>query len=500
MARQLTTKAQVNGYRFLVRRLVHALERRDVRMIDDPMRSQVNALLVGVVVAALVLAGFGVWGLIRPQGSVGDASIIVGKSSGALYVLVDDRLHPVFNLASARLIAGSAQSPRSVADAKLGDHPRGSLLGIPGAPSSLGEAPTDRMSRWSVCDTADGPAGRHVSGLSVLSGALDEDPEIMGAQSDSGVLVEHGGSVYLLYTISRDGRTQPVRAAVDTASVEVMTTLALTGVRPRHISAGLLNTFPEVPALTVPDITDAGAAGPWPDVDASVGSVVRSVGIDDSATFFVVLRGGLQPIGSIAAEIIRTADTGDAAPVPTVSPARIASVPKISDLPVDGFPTTAPRLVDAGQAPVICHHWARSMDGGEASTRLLLGGNRPSRSEALAVVVAGADGTGPAADRVLVGPFADAGAGRLVTVTGLTPASTRSHGLYYLGESGVRFPVADLETARILGLEGEAQPVPWPMVSLLPEGPELRREAALVAHDAVVPQRPASALVSASEG
>ncbi|MBF6247361.1 type VII secretion protein EccB, partial [Nocardia elegans] len=40
MPAQLTTKAQVNGYRFLLRRLDHALVRRDVRMLHDPMRSQ----------------------------------------------------------------------------------------------------------------------------------------------------------------------------------------------------------------------------------------------------------------------------------------------------------------------------------------------------------------------------------------------------------------------------------------------------------------------------
>ena len=58
MARQLTTRAQVNGYRFLLRRLDHALIRRDVRMLHDPMRSQGRALAVGAVLGVLVLAAF----------------------------------------------------------------------------------------------------------------------------------------------------------------------------------------------------------------------------------------------------------------------------------------------------------------------------------------------------------------------------------------------------------------------------------------------------------
>ena len=91
MARQLTTRAQVNGYRFMIRRLEHALVRRDVRMIDDPMRSQINALAVGAVLAVVILAGCAIWGMIRPQGAVGDSVIVVGKGSGAMYVVVSDR-------------------------------------------------------------------------------------------------------------------------------------------------------------------------------------------------------------------------------------------------------------------------------------------------------------------------------------------------------------------------------------------------------------------------
>ena len=42
-----TTRWQVSGYRFLVRRMEHALVRRDVRMLHDPMRSQSRAYAAG---------------------------------------------------------------------------------------------------------------------------------------------------------------------------------------------------------------------------------------------------------------------------------------------------------------------------------------------------------------------------------------------------------------------------------------------------------------------
>lgn len=37
---RLTAKYQVSGWRFLYRRLQHALVRRDTRMIDDPQRAR----------------------------------------------------------------------------------------------------------------------------------------------------------------------------------------------------------------------------------------------------------------------------------------------------------------------------------------------------------------------------------------------------------------------------------------------------------------------------
>jgi hypothetical protein len=47
MPAQATKHAQVNGHRFLLLRLEHALIRGDSRMIHDPMRSQVRALIGG---------------------------------------------------------------------------------------------------------------------------------------------------------------------------------------------------------------------------------------------------------------------------------------------------------------------------------------------------------------------------------------------------------------------------------------------------------------------
>src|SRR4051794_23483416 len=113
MARQ-STKLQVSGYRFLLRRLEHALVRGDVRMLDDPVRAQSLSLLSGAVLVVIVVAACTVLAFLRPPAVLGSAPIVVVRDSGALYVRIGAIVHPVLNLASARLIAGTPADPETV--------------------------------------------------------------------------------------------------------------------------------------------------------------------------------------------------------------------------------------------------------------------------------------------------------------------------------------------------------------------------------------------------
>jgi hypothetical protein len=64
--------------------------------------------------------------------------------------------------------------------------------------------------------------------------------------------------------------------------------------------------------------------------------------------------------------------------------------------------------------------------------------------------------------------------------------------LFYIADTGVRYHIRDLPTAAALGVVGVKDPekpdetpqfAPWPVISLLPPGPELSQQAALIAHD-----------------
>ena len=102
-----TRPEQVHAYRFVTRRIVSALLSGEPETTDLPMRRLGMALVGSLMVATIVFAAVGVYGLYRPGGGTPEnGEIIVARESGALYVYTNDALYPVLNYASARLVAG----------------------------------------------------------------------------------------------------------------------------------------------------------------------------------------------------------------------------------------------------------------------------------------------------------------------------------------------------------------------------------------------------------
>src|SRR6478609_5815723 len=129
MTGQPTTRLHVSGYRSLVRRMEHALVRGDTRMLDDPLRAQSLSLAAGALLAAVAVVVCAVLAVLRPAGELGDASIVMVRETGAMYVRIGDTVHPVDNLASARLIAGTPADPRTVGQRAVDNAHRGPRVG-----------------------------------------------------------------------------------------------------------------------------------------------------------------------------------------------------------------------------------------------------------------------------------------------------------------------------------------------------------------------------------
>ncbi len=71
---RLTTKVQVSGWRFLLRRVEHAIVRRDTRMFDDPLQFYSRAVFAGIVIAVLVCLGAALLAYFKPLGKRGGDS------------------------------------------------------------------------------------------------------------------------------------------------------------------------------------------------------------------------------------------------------------------------------------------------------------------------------------------------------------------------------------------------------------------------------------------
>lgn len=456
---QPTTRLQVSGHRFLARRMVHALVRGDTRMIDDPLRAQAVSLASGGVLAVIAVAVCAVVAFVRPGGSLGDAPIVVVRESGAMYVRIDDVMHPVFNLASARLIVGSAAVPRVVSQRAIDRADRGAHVGIPGAPEQISSPLRPDEAMWTVCDD------EHAA-TTITAGPVAEAT----VQPGHSVLVTpRGDSAAVTYLLHGGWR-----ARVDLRHPAVVRALRIDGIVPHPVSATVLDAIPEAPAIQPPRIPASGSPGPPLLPDHPVGTVVKVPRADGGLVdYYVVLADGLQRIGEVAADLIRYTDGRIREQVPTVSADVVGALPVVTSLPVTTFPHSGGVTV----APVVCAQWSTESGDTASRTDILVGNSAPVGARS--VTLAQSDADGPAVDSVAV----PAGRSVFARSVGLTGAGQDTGSLFLVTDSGVMHGVWDDDTATVLGLTGSAVPAPWPVLARLPRGPELSRDTASVARD-----------------
>lgn len=456
MPRQPATRVHFSAYRYLLRRIECALLGEAMCPAGPRLRGSSAALVAGCLFTTVALAGCALLGLLRPHSTLDRAQIVMARETGALFVRVGDVWHPVLNLASARLIAATAANPQPVREADLEGGKRGPLLGIPGAPQFAGRPLPAADLAFSICDSGG------VAGTTVIIGHPGGDG-VARLTTGRAMLVAPawGSPAYLLY----NGH----RAMVDLADAAVVRALRLEGRAPQPVSPSLLNAVPEALPIAPPRIHGLGGAAPGLP-GFRVGSVLRITRADGDE-YYAVLAAGVQRIGQVAADLVRFSNRqGTVNPV-TVAPDAIRAAPVVTELPVAGFPDRAPTLADP--AGTVCASW-EEVGSGRAEVAFLAGTRPPVPSGQAAVTLAQADGGGPALDGVYVPP------GRSAYVRAGDNAGTR----YLITDTGVRFAIHDDDAAHDLGL-AEATPAPWPLLTLLPAGPELSRHNASIARDTV---------------
>lgn len=260
-----TTRAQVSGHQFMRRRMEHGLIFGDVRMIHDPLASRRRATIFGTAAMAMIAGVMGLFAWMRPDADPGDAPI-VRAADGTLYVRVGEAAHPVTNLASARLIAGSPAEPARIGDAHLAALPRGVPVGIVAAPGMF--APEDAApASWSVCG---------VDTITVIAG---EAPQPMPA--DVAALAADASREWL---VTAEGR----RLLPDADAPEgraMRRALGITPDTPRWTPpTQVISALAELPPAEIPS--------PLPDV------------VDADAQSWALANGRIQPITATQREML----------------------------------------------------------------------------------------------------------------------------------------------------------------------------------------------------
>ena len=469
MAAERSTKAQVQAYRFGVRRVEHAVQTGVAvrRGLHGPRHGL--SMVVGVVLAGLVLAGFAVYGFIKPAPSIGNARVLVDTDSGSAFVVRGGTAYPAMNLASAMLAAmGETGSTgvRQVNTATLATLPKGQLLGIPGAPNQVPTEDHLVADTWTVCDvTATDPAAApgHTPAPTTTV-VIGRPPVAPATWSGLGMLITADQRSFFLVW---DGR----RSRVDPADRAVTEGLGLDPSAARTVSLGLLNAIPESPPITVPQIPGAGQATSLGTRSAAVGDVVRVERAAAGTGYYLVLRDGVQEVSGVVADIVR-ASTGQHSQIPLVPPTDISAAARTSEpVAVGSYPTRRPRIVGLADAPGLCLDWR--LVGGNPTRAVYPVAALPLPAGATAVPApprsngSAGSATG-SADAVYVAP----GSG-IVLGQSIDGRTANTGNLFLVTDQGIRYPVVDLEALHALGLGATVSPAPPELVGLLPLGPTL---------------------------
>jgi type VII secretion protein EccB len=455
-------REQHQAYRFLTRRIVSAMLSGEPETNELPMRRFTVALLAGVAIAVLVVAGVTIYGLIFPGGGrPAENTIIVERESGAKYVYLQGQLHPVLNWTSARLILGQATpTVRTMSQASLRDVPRGRPVGIASAPDALPDEGSLVGLPWSVCTAPRSPSSVAMA-AHVMVGGVPAGGVPLAA--DEGVLVaDPSGQRFLVWHDHRlRVRDNAVVAALGWASIQAA-----------PVALPFLDALPAAPDLAPLAITGAGTPA-----GRSIGGAATTVGqlFQAADQHYVMLRTGLAPIGALSARLLVAGgahvtdatvfDVGRALVNTAVEPPGLpAQIPSVRGAP-DRFAMACAVYTGSGELdrPVTVESYAAVPGDMTLAT-------------APAPAAAGTGGV-PVADRVAV----PGGRGALVAIL-TSPGSNAFGSVFLVTDQGIKYPLprSGLATVQAALGFGDVRPVAVPasILALVPTGAALDPQVA----------------------
>lgn len=488
----LTTPRQIKGFRRELNRVDEALSRQDVRGLGSPLTRLRGSLVLGAIAGVAVLVAALVVSLIspKPNGAVGE---IMTTRSGGMFVMFNGRLHPVTNLASARLIVGKAAPATVVSDAVLRSLPTGPLMGIPSAPNML-DPRADTTVAWTVCDWRDTAVPLSLLRSGDLTTAVIAGQDMIDGGEDlgstRGVLARPADKPGELWLIYRDTRAEVGRS--DFAAQAALGITPALVASAQAVSPSLLYAITAAPALTAPQLAERGQ--PSPAVAGSkVGDVLTVGTAAGSRAYYLVGKAGVQQVGPVLAQMM--INTGSAQKV-LDDPAAVQKLPHAALVNDSPFPTQAPTLVNPA---ALCWGWTKAAGDLTASTRVFTGSQLPvtEAGKAAAVTLLPNSGTEPQATESVMRP----GYGWYVRTTGSNPESASEEGLFWIDPNGTRYPIDAVlgngsagnavtydPTVKALGLDTvPPTPIPWAVAKLYSPGATLSIRNAQVMQGTITP-------------
>jgi len=434
-----TTKAQISGHKFLTRRLEHGLVLGDIRMIHDPLATRNRAHIFSLAATVLICLGALAMAVFKPAIDPGDAAIIQAES-GQLYVRIDNQLHPVANLASARLIVGEAADIHTGSDTILKSLPKAVPIGIVDAPGLI--APPATATQKLVphaCHTTTRPANR-------LDMASNQITVIM---QETGANATTTNQTTPIFQQLATGHA--LVALVDQA--EWLVTANGRGILPpadtpdgRNIRHRLGIT-PTTPRWSPPpQIFSAIAEKPPATIPTGILEVLRIPGVDNPQ-FWARTADGVVRLAPIQADIL--VDSGVRMQNGTAT--ELGANPDSKTLSSFPLPDRVPTWVDPTAQPLCVG------EHGEVETAPLIEG-KPPWGEAVALA-------GKAVATHFVGP-------------GWAVGVDTGSGIHVVSAHGLRHQVENRETAAALGIS-HFYSINWDMLRLLPSGTTLSKQQAL---------------------
>ncbi|MEV7421976.1 MULTISPECIES: type VII secretion protein EccB [unclassified Streptomyces] len=495
---------ELNAYTFAKRRLIAQFVQPNATGSEEGAPRPLRAVLPGAIVGVVILAGFGAWGMFKPVApkdwdKPSENVIIASKSTTRYVVLRTDgktQLHPVLNMASAKLLLGGANSKVvNVSESVLdnGKIPHGATIGIPYAPDRLPDAKEAAATkRWAVCE-------RPVEGGGAIQKAAFVLAERDQAKTDGADRLRGGELMYVegpapertRYIVDAGGK------AYEVAKDELLLRqLVGQGRKPQRVSAAWLETLHKGDPISFPTIEgipgdDAGAPGELAPELNKVGMILAAAD-GTKKQIYVVLPGRIAPVSDFTAKLLLSSkdldvselgQNGEAKPV---NPSAIR--PGRAFGSENDWPANAPKHVnsastEAGSRNTVCNVLRKvDRDSGATTLSTWAGTGFPATLPTGSSSAYVTPGSGQLF-RQFKGATTGSGFVFLVTDTGLRYAM-QANGDTATDDSGIGAPGSakekaaqrreDQQAQNLLGYK-EVTPAPIPAAwsSFLPTGPRL---------------------------